>query len=176
MLTELIVVTMIIGMMTGLAMLSLGGVYSQKKFEQEAYTIVDILKKAYHASAETDRRYAVVFDFVEGAYILRQFASLDLQTLPADEAIISIGYFSKHCVLDYVLFDDFMDTRDEGDSISEARFLCGRGGWQYGGKIVLLDVEGNPYSIIVNRLCGDVKLVRGDAEILVPVNASELRF
>jgi hypothetical protein len=175
-LTELIVVIMIVGMLTGLAMLSLGGVYSQKKFEQEAYTIVDILKKAYHASTETDRRYAVVFDFVEGVYVLRQFATLDLQTPSEDEAVISVGHFSKHCVLDYVLFDDFMDTRDEGDRISEARFLCGRGGWQYGGKIVLLDVEGQPYSIVVSRLCGDVKLVRGDAEILVPVNASDLRF
>jgi len=175
-LTELIVVIVIIGMLTGLAMLTLGGVYSQRKFEQEAYAVVDVLKKAYHASAETDRRYAVVFDFVEGAYVLRQFASLDLQTPSDEEAIISAGRFSRHCVLDYVLFDDFMDTRDEGDRISEARFLCGRGGWQYGGKIVLRDFEGRPYSIVVNRLCGDVRLLPGDAEILVPVNANELRF
>ncbi|MBE0534904.1 MAG: hypothetical protein IH624_04480 [Phycisphaerae bacterium] len=175
-LTELIVVVMIIGMMTSLAMLSLTGVFGQKKFEQEAYAIVDVLRKASHASAETDRRYAVVFDFIQGAYVLRQFVTLDLQTLPEDEAIISVGHFSKYCVLDYVLFDDFMDTRDEGDSISEARFIAGRGGWQYGGKIVLRDLDGNPYSIVVNRLCGNVKLVPGDADILVPVDAGELRF
>jgi len=175
-LMELIVVIMIIGMMTAMATLNLTGVFAQKKFEQEAYAIIDVLKKAYHASAETDRRYAVVFDFIDGAYVLRQFATLDLQTLPEDEAVISVGYFSKYCVLDYVLFDDFMDTRDEGDNISEARFLAGRGGWQYGGKIVLLDVDGNVYSIVVNRLCGDVKLVPGDAEILVPVDAGELQF
>ncbi len=175
-LLELLIVVAIIGMMTGLATVSLTGVFAKKKFEQEAYAIVDVLKRAYHASMETNRRYAVVFDFVNGRYVLRQFATLDLQTLPEDEAVISVGHFSKYCVLDYVLFDDLMDTRDEGDTIGEAKFRAGHGGWQAGGKIVLLDVEGNPYSILVNRLCGNVRLVPGDAEILVPVDSSDLRF
>jgi len=173
---ELLVVIAIISMMTGMAILSLTGVFGRKQFEKEAYAIIDILHKAQSASAETDRRYAVVFDFIEGTYVLRQFATLDLQTIPEDEAVLSVGYFSRNCRLDYVLFDDFMDTRDEGENISEARFIAGRGGWQYGGKIVLLDNDGNPYSIVVGRLCGDITLKPGDVEILMPVDKNELPF
>lgn len=175
-LAELLVVIAILSMLTGMAILSLTGVFTRKQFEKEAYAIIDILHKAQNASAETDRRYAVVFDFIEDTYILRQFATLDLQTIPEDEAVLSVGYFSRNCQLDYVLFDDFMDTRDEGENISEARFIAGRGGWQYGGKIVLLDNDGNPYSIVVGRLCGDITLKPGDVEILVPVDKSELPF
>lgn len=175
-LAELLVVIAILSMMTGMAILSLTGVFTRKQFEKEAYAIIEILHKAQNASAETDRRYAVVFDFIEDTYILRQFATLDLQTIPEGEAVLSVGYFSRNCQLDYVLFDDFMDTRDEGENISEARFIAGRGGWQYGGKIVLLDNDGNPYSIVVGRLCGDITLKPGDVEILVPVDKSELPF
>jgi len=175
-LIELIVVIAVISMLTAMAMLSVTSVFGKKQFEKEAYAIIDILHKAQNASAETPRRYAVIFDFVEGTYVLRQFATLEMQSIPEEEAVLSVGSFSRHCQLDYVLFDDFMDTRDEGESISEAKFIAGRGGWQYGGKIVLRDVDGNPYSIVVGRLCGDITLKRGDVEILVPVDKSELRF
>ena len=175
-LAELLVVLAILSMLTGMAMLTFTGVFGRKQFEKEAYAIIDILHKAQNASAETDRRYAVVFDFIEDTYVLRQFATLDLQTIPEAEAVLSVGYFSRNCQLDYVLFDDFMDTRDEGENISEARFIAGRGGWQYGGKIVLLDDDGHPYSIVVGRLCGDITLKPGDVEILVPVDKSELPF
>jgi len=153
-LVELLVVIAVISLLTVMAMLSLTNVFARKQFEKEACAIIDVLHKAQSASARTDRRYAVVFD----------------------EAILSVGEFSRHCQLDYVLFDDFMDTRDEGENISEARFIAGRGGWQYGGKIVLRDIDGNPYSIVVNRLCGDITLKPGDVEILVPVSKSELPF
>jgi type II secretory pathway pseudopilin PulG len=175
-LAELLVVIAVISLLTAVAMLSVTSIFGRKQFEKEAYAIIDVLQKAQNASAETVRRYAVVFDFVEGTYVLRQFATLDMQSIPEEEAVLSVGGFSKYCQLDYVLFDDFMDTRDEGESIGEARFIAGRGGWQYGGKIVLLDVDGNPYSIVVGRLCGDITLRRGDVEILVPVDKSELRF
>ena len=175
-LVELLVVITVIAMLTAVAMLSVTSVVGKTQFEKEAYEIIDILHKAQNASAETTRRYAVVFDFVEGTYVLRQFATLDLQSIPEEEAVLSVSSFSRHCQLDYVLFDDFMDTRDEGESISEARFIAGRGGWQYGGKIVLRDVDGNPYSIVVGRFCGDITLKRGDVEILVPVKKNELRF
>ncbi len=175
-LAELLVVIAVLAMLTAVAMLSVTSVFGRKQFEKEAYAIIDILHKAQNASAETPRRYAVVFDFVEGTYVLRQFATLDLQSIPQEEAILSVGSFSRHCQLDYVLFDDFMDTRDEGETISEARFIAGRGGWQYGGKIVLRDVDGNPYSIVVGRLCGDITLKQGDVDILVPVAKSELPF
>ena len=77
-LAELLVVIAILSMMTGMAILSLTGVFGRKQFEKEAYAIIDILHKAQNASAQTDRRYAVVFDFIEETYVLRQFATLDL--------------------------------------------------------------------------------------------------
>jgi len=175
-LAELLVVIAVISMLTAVAMLSVTSVFGKKQFEKEAYAIIDILHKAQNASAETVRRYAVIFDFGEGTYVLRRFATLEMDALPREEAILAVGDFSRHCRLDYVLFDDFMDTREEGESISEAKFIAGRGGWQYGGKIVLLDVDGNPFSIVVGRLCGDITLKRGDVEIPAPVDKSELRF
>lgn len=175
-LIELILVITMISILTAVAMLSVTGIFGKTQFEKEAYAIIDIMHKAQNASAETVRRYAVIFDFVEETYALRQFATLEMDAIPEEEAILAVGGFTRHCQLDYVLFDDFMDTRDEGESISEAKFIAGRGGWQYGGKIVLLDVDGNPYSIIVGRLCGDITLQQGDVEILVPVDKSELPF
>ncbi len=175
-LMELIVVISILGMMTAWAMLSLGGVFSKKQFEKEAYTIIDVLKKAQHATAQTDRRYAVVFDFVEETYTLRQYVTLDLETMPEEEAIIATNDFTRNCQLDYVLFDDFEDTRDEGNNMGEAKFRAGRNGWQNGGKIVLVDIDGNPYSIIVNRICGKITLQPGDVDLLVPLDRNELRF
>ena len=175
-LIELLIVVSLIAMLTAVATLSLGPMFSRKQFEKEAYAIIDIMKKAQYAAAQTDRRYAVVFDFIEDAYILRQFATLDLESIPEDEAILSQTFFTQNCQLDYVLFDDFMDTREEGETIDEARFYAGRSGWQHGGKIVLVDVDGNPYSIIVNRLCGKITLEPGDVDILVPVDRDELRF
>lgn len=175
-LIELLIVISMIALLSGVAMMSLTGLFGRKQFEKEAYAIIDVMKKAQQASAQTDRRYAVVFDFVEGAYILRQYATLDLQTIPEEDAVLTREYFSKNCRLDYVLFDDFMDTREEGESISEARFIAGRAGWQNGGKIVLLDVDGNPYTIVVNRLCGRITLEPGDVDILIPVARDELRF
>jgi len=175
-LIELIVVIAMISILTAVAMLSVTSIFGRKQFEKEAYAIIDVLQKAQNASAETVRRYAVVFDFVEGTYVLRQFATLDMQSIPEEEAVLSVGDFSKYCQLDYVLFDDFMDTRDEGENISEARFIAGRGGWQYGGKIVLLDNDGRPYSIVVGRLCGNITLKPGDVEILMPVDKNELPF
>ena len=177
-LIELIVVITMISILTAVAMLSVTSIFGKTQFEKEAYAIIDIMHKAQNASAETVRRYAVIFDFVEETYVLRQFATLEMDVLPQEEAILAVGGFTRHCQLDYVLFDDLDDTRDEkyGESISEAKFIAGRGGWRYGGKIVLLDVDGNPYSIVVGRLCGDITLQKGDVEILVPVDKSELPF
>lgn len=175
-LMELIIVISILGMMTGWAMLSLGGVFSKKQFEKEAYTIIDVLKKAQHATARTDRRYAVVFDFIEETYVLRQYATQNLDMIPEEEAIITTGYFSRNCQIDYILFDDAFDTREYGESMENAIFFAGRNGWQNGGKIVLVDIDGNPYTILVNRICGKITLQPGDVDLLVPLDRNELRF
>lgn len=173
---EVVVVISILGMMTAWAMLSLSGVFSKKQFEKEAYSIIDILKKAQNATMQTDRRYAVIFDFVEETYVLRQYATQALDMIPEEDAVLSTGYFSRNCQIDYILFDDNVDTRDFGEDTVEGKFLAGRNGWQNGGKIVLLDVDGNPYTILVNRLCGKITLKPGDVDLLIPLDRNELRF
>ena len=107
---------------------------------------------------------------------LRQFETLDLQTLPDDEAIITVGRFDEDFQFDYVLYDDLEDTRERGESFTEARFYAGRAGWQFGGKVVLRDREGRPWSIVIHRLGKPVQLVEGDAEILLPQTADKVPF
>jgi hypothetical protein len=58
----------------------------------------------------------------------------------------------------------------------EARFYAGHSGWQYGGKIVLLDGDGNPYSVIVNRISIVISLLPGDVEILAPQYPEDVPF
>ena len=175
-LAELIVAVIIISFMMSMAMLSFSTIFGKTVFEKEVHDFINVMKMAQDASAETDRRYAVILDFAEQTYTLREFISLDLETLDEDEAILTTGSFSDNCRLDYVLFDDFDDTRDWGENILEARFMAGRSGWQYGGKIVLLDDDGNPYSVIVNRLSKIITLVPDDIELLEPKYEEDVPF
>jgi hypothetical protein len=58
------------------------------------------------------------------------------------------------------------DTRNRGEledqETSTSHFVVGKSGWQYGGKIGLTDIDGNEYSIIVNRMSRNIKLEEGD--------------
>ena len=173
-LTEMLVVLVIIGMMTALVMLNFSSTSTKAKFEREAYAFVNILKMAQNAAAESNRRYVVILDMDEQSYTLRQFATLDLETLTDEEAILTTGYFSDYCFLEYVLFDDFEDTLDEESY--QARFYAGHSGWQYGGKIVLSDADENFYSVIVNRISRVITLLPGDVEILAPQYQEDVPF
>jgi competence protein ComGC len=173
-LTEMLVVLVLIGLMTALTMLNFSSVLTKAKFEKEAYAFVNVLKMAQNAAAESDRYYAVILDFDEQTYTLRQFESRNLDVIPDEEAIITTGYFTDECYLDWVLFDDFESAAEE--SAYEARFLAGHSGWQYGGKIVLLDGDGNPYSVIVNRVSRIISLLPGDVEILAPQYPEDVPF
>lgn len=173
-LMEMLVVLVIIGLMTALATLNFSSVSRRAKFEREAYAFINVLKMAQNAAAESDKRYAVILDFDEQSYTLRQFDSLSLDVIPDEEAIITTGYFTDECYLDWVLFDDFEYAI--GETAYEARFYAGHSGWQYGGKIVLLDADGNPYSVVVNRLSRVITLQPGDVEILEPQYQEDVLF
>ncbi len=173
-LMEMLVVLVIIGLMTALTTLSFSSAFTRAEFDKEAYAFINVLKMAQNAAAESDRYYAVILDFDEQAYTLRQFESRSLDVIPDEKAIITTGYFTDECYLDWVLFDDFESAAE--DSAYEARFYAGHSGWQYGGKIVLLDADGNPYSVIVNRLSRVITLQPGDVEILVPQYAEDVPF
>ncbi|MCE5185474.1 MAG: prepilin-type N-terminal cleavage/methylation domain-containing protein [Planctomycetaceae bacterium] len=178
-LVEMLLVVAVVGLMAGAAMLSFGGIWGNLRFKRQAENLVRVFQLAQNASAETDRHYAVVLDFTEQAYILRQFNSLDLSTMPDDEAILDKVYFNDALTIDYVLYDDLEDTRekgDNGDSVTEARFLAGKSGWQFGGKVVLLDEKGRPWTILVHRFAKPVELVEGDADMYLPQYPEQVPF
>ncbi len=67
---------------------------------------------------------------------------------------------------------------DDGKATSQdrAKFRAGPRGWQYGGKIVLADEQDRLYSILVDRLSRMVRLVDGDVQLAMPVQAELMQF
>jgi prepilin-type N-terminal cleavage/methylation domain-containing protein len=174
-LVEMLMVVALVGLMAAVAAISFSAMLGNLKFKRQAEELVNAFKMAQNAAATTDRRYAVVLDFTEQAYILRQFQSVDLLTPDPEEAIIQTKYFSEALTLDYVLYDDLEDTRD-ADNVTEARFLAGRSGWQYGGKVVLLDEDGKPWTIVIHRFARPVELLQGDVGFLLPQQKDSIPF
>ncbi len=178
-LIELLVVVGIISMMAGIAILSFGSMWGNLRFKQQAEDLMNTFQMAYNGAAESDRRYAVVLDFTEQAYILREFKSLDLQTMHPDEAIIQTNYFGQELTLDYVLYDDMEDTRNS-ENVTEARFLAGHSGWQYGGIVVLRDDDGMPWTLVIHRFAKPVKLFEGEWDLdsvgMLPQDKQDVPF
>ena len=176
-LTELIVVIIIISLFLLLTMTNLIGLLRRNTFEAQAQQFIATIQMAASAAAESNRRYEVIIDLTEQSYLLRQITSPDL-TQVLEEEIIVDNYFSDYCQAAYVMFDD-IDYSLEGQSYAEegrAKFRAGHAGWQYGGKIVLLDEDGQPYSVVVSRMNRIVTLEYGDVEISTPRRTDEVPF
>jgi len=169
-LTELIVVILIISLFVLLAVVNLSGLLARSTFKAQARELVSTMQAAASAAAESDRRYEVIIDLTEQSYVLRQITSPDLSQILEEEIIIE-NDFSNNCRVGYVLFDDG-DYTNEG----RAKFRAGHAGWQYGGKIVLLDADEQAYSVVVNRLNRIITLEEGDVELLVPRAEYEVPF
>jgi hypothetical protein len=127
---------------------------------------------AASAAAESNRRYEIIIDITEQNYVLREITTADLWEVLEEEIIVD-NYFGDNCQVSYVLFDDGDYTDPEH---MRARFRAGHSGWQYGGKIVLLDEDERPYSVMVNRISGIVTLKRGDVEVMVPRAKKDVYF
>ncbi|MHC4855452.1 MAG: pilus assembly FimT family protein [Planctomycetota bacterium] len=160
-LVEMLMVVGLIALMTGVAMLSFGSMWGNLRFKRQAEELVNVFQMAYNASVETSRRYAVILDFAGQGFVLREYKSLDLAAMDPEEAILQTGYFSKDLTIDYVVYDDLDDTRD-WDNVSEARFLAGQAGWQYGGIVILLDDDGMPWTLVIHRFARPVELFEGE--------------
>jgi len=169
-LTEMIVVIFVISLILLTAMMNLFGLMKRNTFEGQIQEFVSTLQMAVTAAAESERRYEVIIDFTEQTYMLREITSPDLKEI-LEEEIIVLNDFSENCQVAYVLFDDGEYTND-----SRAKFRAGHSGWQYGGKIVLLDENEREYTVIVNRLSGIVSLEKGDVDILEPKRQDEIPF
>jgi Tfp pilus assembly protein PilE len=175
-LIELIVVLVIVALLTGIAMISFGAIWGNTRFKSRADDLVNTFQMAYEAALQTDRRYAVILDRLANTYTLRQFETLDFSTMTEEESLIMTGTFDDHFQFDYVLYDDLQDTRESGEGFTEARFYAGHAGWQYGGKVVLRDRDGRPWSIVIHRIGKPVELMEGDVGFLLPQTKENVPF
>ena len=171
-LTELVVVILVLSLFVLLTMMNLFGLLRKNTFKVQAQQFVSTMQMAASAAAESERRYEVIIDLTEQSYTLRQITSPDLSQV-LEEEIIATNDFGANCQVFYVLFDDLMET-DEDHQV--AKFRAGHAGWQYGGKIVLLDEMEQPYSVVVSRMNRVVTLKRGDVELLMPKAKNEVLF
>jgi len=171
-LAEVIMVVFIVAMFTLLAVMNLEGALSRDSFKSRASSLVKLFQMAATSAAETGKRYEIIINFSEQTYTLREITTgLVAAEDILDEEIIQTGQFSDRFQLSYVLFDDGDWTNE-----SPALFRVGRSGWQYGGKVVVLDDSGKEYSIVINRLSRMIELNEGDTEILATRSADEMGF
>ena len=169
-LAELMVVIVMVSMFVILAQMNLLGLFRKSTFTGEVHQFVSTMQKAALAAAESNRRYEVIIDITEQSYLLRQITTADLTEVFEDEIIVE-NDFGNNCQIAYVEFDDGDYTND-----GRAKFRVGHTGWQYGGKIVLLDEQEQPYSVVVNRLNRIIELKKGDVGLLTPKRDEEVVF
>ncbi len=167
---EMIVVLVMLSLMLAVAQPNIGGLFRKGGFKSQAEGLVSVMQKAARSAVETGRRYEVVIDLAEQGYMLREVQGSVLSRDMEGE-IIDEGYFNENCWMSYVEFDDY-------DFVNDARawFWVGPVGWQYGGKVVLLDQSDQPWSIVVDRISRSVRLEAGDAELLRPKTEDEMSF
>jgi Tfp pilus assembly protein FimT len=171
--TELVVVILIVSLFVLLAVTNFSGLLRRSTFRAQANELVSAMQMAASAAAESDKRYEVIIDIAEQGYTLRQITSPQLPSDVLEEEIIVKNDFGESCRVVYVLFDDLVSTDEEHQ---KAFFRAGHAGWQAGGKIVLLDGNEQPYSVVVNRMSGIVTLKEGDVELLMPRRQDEVPF
>ncbi len=151
-------------------MTNLSGLLTSHSFKAQVQDFVSTMQMAASTAAESDRRYEVIVDIGQQSYMLREITSPDLSQVLEEEIIVE-NDFSDNCRVIYVLFDDG-DYTNEG----RAKFRTGHSGWQYGGKIALLDENEQEYSVVVNRLSRIIELKKGYVEFLVPKFKDDVPF
>lgn len=169
-LVELIVVVSILAVFVVMVQVNLFGVLRQSQFKATVQEFVSAMQMAASAAAESSRRYEVIVDIGEQAFLLREITSSNLADV-LDEEIIVQGRFGDNCRVAYVEFDDGTYTND-----TSAKFRAGHAGWHYGGKVVFLDESEQPYAVVVSRLAPIISLVEGDPALMTPKAKDEVPF
>lgn len=167
---ELVIVTVIVGLLAVMAQLHLSGLLRKNTFRAQVQEFVSAMRMAVTAASESERRYEVIVDLVEQSFMLREITSPDLAEVLEEEIIIE-DYFSENCRVAYVKFDDGDYTNAD-----RAKFRAGHAGWQYGGAIVLLDSEERPHTVVVNRLNRRITVTEGEVELLEPKAKDDVPF
>ncbi len=169
-LIESMTAVFIVSLLVLVATINFSGMLAKNSFKAKIQELVSTMQMAANAAAESSKRYEVIINLDRQNYMLREITSTDLSQV-LDEEIIVDNNLSKNCWFAYVLFDDG-DYTNQG----QAKFRVGHSGWQFGGKIVLLDENDQPYSIIVNRLNRIIELKQGDVGFLTPKTPDEIAF
>jgi len=169
-LIEFVVAIGILALFVAVAMPNFFGTLRRNTFKGQIQDFVSTMQKAAVAAAQSNDRYEVIVDLEQQSYMLREISSNNLAQVLEEEIIVQ-GEFGDECWVSYVLFDDGAQTNE-----GRAKFRAGHAGWQYGGKIVLLDEEGEPYSVVINRLNGIIELREGDVYIMWPKREQDIAF
>jgi prepilin-type N-terminal cleavage/methylation domain-containing protein len=169
-LTESMVVIVIVSLLVVLAATNLKGVITKISFKSKVQGLVSAFEAASTAAAQSGKRYEVIIDIPQQNYVLREISSPDLSEV-LEEEIIASEDFGESCRVAYVLFDDGEFTNED-----RAKFRAGLAGWQFGGIIVLLDKDEQPWSIVIDRLSNIVAIQPGEAQIVWPRSKDELPF
>jgi type II secretory pathway pseudopilin PulG len=167
---ELIVVLVVVSMFVLLVQVHLLGRLRKHTFRGQLQRFVSTMRMAGTAASESERRYEVIVDLEEQGFLLREITSADLSEILEEEIIVE-EYFGWNCRVVYVEFDDGTYTNN-----GRAKFRAGHAGWQYGGKVVFIDENEQPYSVVVNRLNRMIELRDGDVALLAPRAKNEILF
>jgi prepilin-type N-terminal cleavage/methylation domain-containing protein len=169
-LAEAMVVIVIVSLLIMIAATNLKGVITKYSFKAKSQGLISALEAAVTSAGQNNKRYEVIIDIPQQSYLLREISSSNLADV-LDEEIIAQEDFGYNCRISYVLFDDGQYTNED-----RAKFRASRAGWQFGGIIVLIDSDGQSWSIIVDRLSNIVRLQEGEAKIVWPRSKDELPF
>jgi prepilin-type N-terminal cleavage/methylation domain-containing protein len=169
-LAESMVVIVIVGLLIAIAATNLKGVITKNSFKAKSQGLIAALEAASSSAGQNDKRYEIIIDIPQQSYLFREISSSDLSEV-LEEEIISGEDFGDNCTVSYVLFDDGQFTNAD-----RAKFRASRAGWQFGGIIILIDSEGQPWSLIIDRLSNIVRLEPGEAKIVWPRSKDELPF
>jgi prepilin-type N-terminal cleavage/methylation domain-containing protein len=169
-LAESMVVIVVVSLLIMLATTNLKGILIKNSFKSQASGLVSALESASTSAAQTGKKYEVIIDIPQQSWLLREITSPDLSEV-LDEEIVAQEDFGGNCSISYVLFDDGQFTNQE-----RAKFRTSRAGWQFGGIIVLLDSEQQPWSLVIDRMSNIVRIEPGEAQIVWPRSADEVPF
>jgi prepilin-type N-terminal cleavage/methylation domain-containing protein len=169
-LAESMVVIVVVSLLIMLATTNLKGILIKNSFKSQASGLVSALESASTSAAQTGKKYEVIIDIPQQSWLLREITSPDLSEV-LDEEIVAQEDFGGNCSISYVLFDDGQFTNQE-----RAKFRTSRTGWQFGGIIVLVDSEQQPWSLVIDRMSNIVRIEPGEAQIVWPRSADEVPF
>jgi Tfp pilus assembly protein FimT len=164
------VVIVVVSLLIALAATNLKGVLIKNSFKSQASGLVSALESASTSAVQSGKKYEVIIDIPQQSWLLREITSPDLSEV-LDEEIVAQEDLGGNCRVSYVLFDDGQFTNED-----RAKFRTSRAGWQFGGIIVLLDSEEQPWSIIIDRMSNIVRLEPGEAQIIWPRSKDDVPF